>query len=153
MALVEVVLRGERLCFLIAKNPIEGVQELLSFDSSLAISPRHAAKALEVTLFAHSRGEGLRNIKYEFYRRLLLTRELRKLPLPQPEKEGCRIYLVECDGARRFERVGEECMYGGSSLLSEIARALGKGPRDESALEKTLLAFVEATRQGAWLID
>lgn len=154
MIVVDVVVNGKRRCVLFTVDSLD-IDPLFSFDSRIAYSAYHAAKAIEVTLYSHKRGDSLRNLKLEFYRRLLSTKEVRKLPFNLIKDENCKAYVIDCEEFRDKERwKANDCLFRGQMAL-DFYRKLYEitGSKDESRIETLLISLVEATKIGRWFTD
>lgn len=149
----KIIIDDKPLCIVMTKNQLR-LEKLFEIDSSLAYSSNHLAKAIEVTLYSIKRGFSLRNFKYEFYRRLLGIKELRKLPLNKISKEDCSIYVLECEelGFLELDQL-LECSYGGENGIA-LLRELGQLPEvNDERIENYILSIVEATKINKWLVD
>jgi len=128
-------------------------EKLFSVDSRLAFSVYHLAKAIEVSLEAKARGDSLRNLKYEFYRRLLSVKEIRKLPLELVSAEDCNVYVLDCNDALSLLGEGSrECRYGGERAAEVVEKLLGKELGLGERAEAFLVSAVEMTKLGKWLV-
>jgi len=149
----KIIIDAEPICVVMTKDHL-GLEKFLEVDTYFAYSSNHLAKAVEATLYSFRKGESLRNLKYELYRRLMGIRELRKLPLDKIGKEDCNIYVLSCDelGSIGLSEL-TECDYGAEKilyLLRELSRYLEV---DEERVENYLLSMVEATKFNKWLVS
>lgn len=154
MQLVDVIIENRRMCVAFTPDNL-GETPLFSIDASIAYSPLHAAKAVEVSNYFHRRGESLRNLKLEFYRRLLGIREVRKIPFNYIRNEDCNVYLIECEHPLLASWAdARDCRFGGSDAL-EAYRSLLRDIRlpNESRVEIYLIGLVEASKIGKWFIE
>ena len=127
--------------------------------SNLAVGLRHVAKAVEETLEAECRGEALRNIELEFYRRLLVKRQVKDvLAIVEKAKGSCReeyvVYVIKKDLQENFLDECGDCFFEWKEALKFI---LGEKAPPEcfrksiELLETFITSIVALTRIDRWL--
>lgn len=153
MGVKRIVVDNEEVCIVFTKDRLD-LSKILSVDSTLAAGQAHLAKAVEVALESFKKGESLRNLRYEVYRRLLSIKEQRKLPLKYIEKEDCNVYLVDCEAVQGLGAGDNaDCEFNMEKTIAVLSIVGVRVEEDPERLEKLLVAFTELTKLNRWLVD
>ncbi len=148
---------------LTCSNEIQGIKYKYKFTipANIAIGYKHIAKAVEESIEAKCRGEALRKFELEFYRRLLIRRQVKDVIKIVNEaknlcKNTCIVYVIDVHNySKDYRAACRKCPLDLNTSLKLIFGEDKTPPeyfrKSIELLEMFTTSLVALTRIGRWL--